>query len=93
MLNLSFNDIQVIPPSFLRNLTHLEELYLSGNKLTALPTEDLPALTNLKSLFLNGNRLQSLPQELGKIKTLSILDVGSNMLKYNTANWEFDWNW
>lgn len=93
VLNLSFNDIQVIPPSFLRHLTHLEELYLSGNNLTALPTEDLPALTNLKSLFLNGNRLQSLPQELGKIHTLQILDVGSNLLKYNTANWEFDWNW
>ena len=45
------------------------------------------------SLFLNGNRLQSLPQELGKIQELMILDVGSNLLKYNTANWEFDWNW
>ncbi|KAF7790733.1 hypothetical protein EIP86_001689 [Pleurotus ostreatoroseus] len=93
VLNLSFNDIQVIPSGFLKSLTYLEELYLSGNKLTALPTEDLPALSRLKSLFLNGNRLQSLPQELGKITELSILDVGSNLLKYNTANWEFDWNW
>ncbi|KAJ3525072.1 hypothetical protein NM688_g8460 [Phlebia brevispora] len=93
VLNLSFNDIQVIPSGFLKNLAYLEELYISGNKLTALPTEDLPSLTRLKSLFLNGNRLQSLPQELGKIHELSILDVGSNMLKYNTANWEFDWNW
>lgn len=93
VLNLSFNHIQVIPNSFLKNLTHLQELYLSGNALTALPTEDLPSLSNLKVLYLNGNKLQSLPQELGKIKKLQVLDVGSNVLKYNINNWEFDWNW
>ena len=93
VLNLSFNHIQVIPTAFLKNLTHLAELYLSGNALTALPTEDLPSLSELKVLYLNGNKLQSLPQELGRIKGLEVLDVGSNMLKYNINNWEFDWNW
>ncbi|KAF8825704.1 hypothetical protein HHX47_DHR6000030 [Lentinula edodes] len=71
----------------------LEELYLSGNKLTTLPTEDLARMTRLGTLFLNGNRLQTLPQELGKVQSLTILDVGSNLLKYNIYNWEFDWNW
>ncbi|KAF8893444.1 hypothetical protein BD779DRAFT_1506295 [Infundibulicybe gibba] len=93
VLNLSFNEIQDMPPTFFKNLTHLEELYLSGNKLTNIPTEDLPKLTKLAVLFLNGNRLQTLPQELGKVKSLMILDVGSNVLKYNINNWEFDWNW
>ncbi|EKM54878.1 uncharacterized protein PHACADRAFT_259045 [Phanerochaete carnosa HHB-10118-sp] len=93
VLNLSFNHIQVIPNAFLTNLQHLEELYLSGNMLTALPTEDLPSLSNLRVLYLNGNKLQSLPQELGKIRELQVLDVGSNVLKYNINNWEFDWNW
>lgn len=93
VLNLSFNHIQVIPNAFLKNLTHLEELYLSGNSLTALPTEDLPSLSSLRVLYLNGNKLQSLPQELGKIPALQVLDVGSNVLKYNINNWEFDWNW
>ncbi|GJE90159.1 adenylate cyclase-like protein [Phanerochaete sordida] len=92
-LNLSFNHIQVIPNSFLKTFGHLEELYLSGNALTALPTEDLPLLSRLRVLYLNGNKLQSLPQELGKIKALQVLDVGSNVLKYNINNWEFDWNW
>ncbi|KAJ3841453.1 hypothetical protein EV361DRAFT_192838 [Lentinula raphanica] len=73
--------------------SHLEELYLSGNKLTTLPTEDLARMTQLTTLFINGNRLQTLPQELGKVQNLSILDVGSNSLKYNIYNWEFDWNW
>jgi len=93
VLNLSFNEIQDMMPTFFQNLTKLEELYMSGNKLTSIPTEDLPKLTRLSVLFLNGNRLQTLPQELGKVQSLTVLDVGSNLLKYNINNWEFDWNW
>lgn len=93
VLNLSFNVIQEFPCSFLRNLTKLEELYLSGNQLTSIPTEDLPRLTRLSVLFLNGNKLQTLPQELGKVQSLTVIDVGSNTLRYNINNWEFDWNW
>ncbi|KAJ7502558.1 hypothetical protein B0H11DRAFT_2171113 [Mycena galericulata] len=93
VLNLSFNDIQDMPSNFFRHLTKLEEVYLSGNGLTNFPSEDLPKLTRLSTLFLNGNRLQTLPQELGKVKSLMVLDVGSNLLKYNINNWEFDWNW
>ncbi|KZT63683.1 adenylate cyclase-like protein [Daedalea quercina L-15889] len=93
VLNLSFNDIQEMPASFFRNMTSLEELYLSGNKLSAVPTEDLHRLTKLQVMFLNGNKLQTLPQELGKLTSLTVLDVGNNILKYNIFNWEFDWNW
>ena len=93
VLNLSFNEIQELPPSFFRNLTKLEELYLSGNSLSTIPTEDLHRLARLQVLFLNGNKLQTLPHELGKIQSLAALDVGSNVLKYNINNWEFDWNW
>ena len=93
VLNLSFNDIQEIPLGLFDKMSRLEELYLSGNGLSALPTEDIHKLTSLKVLFLNGNKLQTLPSELGKLKNLSFLDVGSNVLKYNIHNWEFDWNW
>ena len=93
VLNLSFNEIQGLPSSFLRNLTKLEELYLSGNQLTSIPTEDLPRLTRLSVLFLNGNKLQTLPQELNKVQSLTVIDAGSNALRYNINNWEFDWNW
>jgi hypothetical protein len=72
---------------------YLEELYLSGNKLTSIPAEDFPRLVKLNTLFLNGNKLHTLPQELGKVVNLTVLDVGSNYLKYNINNWEFDWNW
>lgn len=93
VLNLSFNNIQEMPLQFFRELTKLEEIYLSGNKLSSLPTEDLHRLTSLSMLFLNGNKFQTLPHELTKVKTLTILDVGSNVLKYNINNYEYDWNW
>ncbi|KAK4054214.1 cysteinyl-tRNA synthetase [Microbotryomycetes sp. JL201] len=92
-LNLSFNALSEIPSSSLFRLSQLEELYLSGNKLTSLPPDDLERLVNLRLIYLNGNRLQTLPAELGKIKKLYALDVGSNVLKYNIANWPYDWNW
>lgn len=93
VLNLSFNEIQELPSAFLRNLQQLEELYLSGNQLTSIPTEDLVKMTRLSVLFLNGNKFQTLPAELGKIPSLTIIDAGSNLLRYNIHNWEFDWNW
>lgn len=93
VLNLSFNDIYEIPTSSLFKCQQLQELYLSGNKLTSLPPDDLERLINLRLIYLNGNKLQTLPAELGKIKRLFALDVGSNVLKYNIANWPYDWNW
>ncbi|KAF7350156.1 Adenylate cyclase [Mycena venus] len=93
VLNLSFNDIQELPCNFFRDLTQLEEVFLSGNRLTHIPSEDLPRLERLSTLFLNGNHLQHLPHELGKVKSLTLLDVGNNQLKYNINNLDYDWNW
>ena len=93
VLNLSFNNIQQLPSSFFRHLTNLRELYLSGNNISAIPTENLQHMTRLEVLYLNGNKLQTLPREISKLTSLFVMDVGSNVLKYNINNWEFDWNW
>lgn len=93
VLNLSFNEIYEIPAGMLQKCYHLTHLYLSGNMLTSLPADDLERLINLRVLHLNGNKLQTLPAELGSIQTLQVLDVGTNALKYNIANWPYDWNW
>jgi len=90
ILNLSFNLLDELPNG-IANL-HLTELYLSGNSLSSLP-DDIERLTNLKILHINGNKLQTLPAELSKIRKLVVLDVGSNGLKYNIANWQYEWNW
>ncbi|KAF3906104.1 hypothetical protein ABW21_db0209075 [Orbilia brochopaga] len=93
VLNLSYNRIYDIPSRSLTKLSCLAELYLSGNELTSLPTDDLEHISTLKVLHLNSNKFQTLPAELGKIRHLHVLDVGSNALKYNISNWPYDWNW
>ncbi|KAG8868173.1 cysteinyl-tRNA synthetase [Serendipita sp. 405] len=93
VLNISFNELQDLSSTLLSRLPLLEELYLSGNKLSALPVEGMQGLTKLHTLYLNGNRLQTLPSALNKIPSLTVLDVGSNNLRYNINNWHFDWNW
>ena len=93
VLNLSFNSIDEIPPHRLGKNSGLQELYLSGNNLRNLPSEDLERLIALRILHVNSNKIQVLPAELGKIAKLHVLDVGSNVLKYNIANWGYDWNW
>ncbi|KAI9315500.1 hypothetical protein BX666DRAFT_1956109 [Dichotomocladium elegans] len=91
-LNLSFNDLDEVPPEHLCH-QHLYELYLSGNRLTSLPADDIEKLSFLRVLAINGNKLQTLPAEIGKLRKLLVLDVGNNVLKYNIANWPYDWNW
>ncbi|KAI5364198.1 Putative ras-associating (RA) domain, adenylyl cyclase class-3/4/guanylyl cyclase [Septoria linicola] len=93
ILNLSYNQLYDVPARTIRKWTHLTELYLSGNDLTSIPSEDLEEGSSLKVLHINNNKFQVLPAELGKIQRLAILDVGSNMLKYNVSNWPYDWNW
>ncbi|KAK6348603.1 cysteinyl-tRNA synthetase [Orbilia javanica] len=93
VLNMSYNRIYDIPSRALTKLVWLNELYLSGNELTSLPTDDLEHISSLKVLHLNSNKFQTLPAELGKIRRLHVLDVGSNALKYNISNWPYDWNW
>ncbi|KAL5332936.1 hypothetical protein BJX70DRAFT_382476, partial [Aspergillus crustosus] len=93
VVNLSYNVLTEIPPGLLKRWPLLVELYLSGNELTSLPSDDLEEGSSLKILNINGNRFQVLPAELCKVSRLSILDVGSNYLKYNVSNWPYDWNW
>lgn len=92
-LNLSYNELTDLPQGVLRRFANLTELYLSGNELTTLPFDDLEEGSNLKILHLNANRFQVLPAELCKVHKLTILDLGSNLLKYNVSNWPYDWNW
>ncbi|KAL3478122.1 hypothetical protein BJX99DRAFT_225062 [Aspergillus californicus] len=93
VVNLSYNVLSELPPGLLKRWPLLSELYLSGNELTSLPSDDLEEGSSLKILNINANRFQVLPAELCKVSKLSILDVGSNYLKYNVSNWPYDWNW
>lgn len=93
VINVSINEIYEVPSGALVALPELRELYISSNCLSALPAEDFEHLEHLRILFINGNKLQSLPAELGRLKQLRSIDAGNNALKYNIANWHYDWNW
>ncbi|PQE29003.1 adenylate cyclase protein [Rutstroemia sp. NJR-2017a BBW] len=93
VLNLSYNDLNDLPYRSIKSWPQLVELYLSGNELTSLPSDDFEEFSLLQVLHINGNKFQTLPAELGKVHRLSVLDCGSNSLKYNVSNWPYDWNW
>ncbi|KAJ2811591.1 cysteinyl-tRNA synthetase, partial [Coemansia furcata] len=95
VLNLSYNELYDLPPSAMAHMRKITELYLSGTQISTIPEEEPNAAfwRSLRLLNINGNKLQTLPSWLAKIHGLSILDVGSNVLKYNITNWPYDWNW
>jgi adenylate cyclase len=93
VLNLSYNNLYDLPPRTLRRWPQLTHLHLSGNELRSLPAEDLEDIQNLRVLHINNNKFQVLPAELSKAAKLAVMDVGSNLLKYNVSNWPYDWNW
>lgn len=54
-LNLSKNNITIVPPS-IKECSHLVEVYLYGNKISSLPSE-IGQLTQLQTLALNENQV------------------------------------
>ncbi|KAI5286295.1 cysteinyl-tRNA synthetase [Ascosphaera aggregata] len=93
VLNLSYNELTELPQGLIRRWRSLYELYLSGNEFSALPSDDFEESSQLAVLHINANKFQSLPAELSRAEALSVLDVGSNALKYNVSNWRYEWNW
>ena len=70
-------------PTFLRDLSSLEELDLSKNRygLTRVP-ESIRNLNNLKILNLSFCKLNHLPEWLGELTQLTELNVGFNNLEH-----------
>jgi adenylate cyclase len=91
VLNISYNNILDLGDC-LRHLTSLRELYLSGNQFSSFP-EEIEGLKKLQFLYFNCNKLSNIPPELAALTELSVFDVSNNNLKYNVANWPYDWNW
>ncbi|KAJ2553277.1 cysteinyl-tRNA synthetase, partial [Coemansia sp. RSA 1933] len=95
VLNLSYNELYDLQPSAMAHMRKIVEIYLSGTQISTIPEEEPSAVfwRGLRVLNINGNKLQTLPSWLAKINGLTVLDVGSNVLKYNITNWPYDWNW
>ncbi|CAF3551128.1 unnamed protein product [Rotaria sp. Silwood1] len=79
-LYLEGNQLVQLPNDLFTRLKNLKWLDLRNNQLTSIPSDDLAKHNFLQYLLLSGNHLQTLPCELGKVKTLSALNLDGNPL-------------
>ena len=99
-LDLSRNQINIIPEDFCKNLVSLTSLNLDYNLISSLPKE-IGLLTKLKSLSIENNKIvvlrtnfdhtypQPLPSELFKDTSLTDLNLKGNRMTNGQLN-EFD---
>jgi len=78
---LDFNSslIEEIPPA-IKNLTQLEEFYISNNNLKELPNEVFN-LKHLKILYLDGNNIEVIPSIIQNLSKLESLNLENNNIK------------
>ncbi len=86
-LDLSRNQLSVIPESIFADLTNLESLNLAYNQLSSLPEELFSGLTGLTVLDLSRNQLVTLPENVfSGLSSLEDLDLWFNQLVTLPAN-------
>ncbi|CAN0401700.1 unnamed protein product [Pylaiella littoralis] len=78
-LNVSFNNIEYLPPE-LGDLVLLKELDVSCNKLETLPLE-VGKCIRLRKLRANGNHMEEIPTELGHCSLLEELVLSENKIQ------------
>ncbi|CAF1165332.1 unnamed protein product [Adineta steineri] len=81
-LYLEGNQLTQLPSDLFIRLPNLKWLDLRNNQLTSIPHHGLAKHSSLQYLLLSGNLLQKLPFELGKVKTLSALNLDGNPLHH-----------
>ena len=83
-LNISYLDIPAITPEQVAEIKsripNLVELDLRSNQLTDLPDE-LAELRNIRNIRLNYNKFEHIPKVLTKLKRLTKLELGGNLLR------------
>lgn len=77
-LDLSSNQIEVIPNGVFDNLTQLEILAIHHNKISYLPSDTLVMLTHLKNFYAQNNRIKSVNEQFNQLTHLSIVDLRGN---------------
>lgn len=77
-LDLNNRSITHLPAS-IKDLHHLQEIFLYQNKLVTLAPE-IGELTNLRFLHAYENSLTSLPASLARLQKLEVLDLRHNKL-------------
>jgi Leucine-rich repeat (LRR) protein len=78
-LNLSYNQIEVIPPE-IESFSQLQYLNLSHNRITIIVPE-IENLFQLQKLLINDNQIEVIPPELVNLLQLRVLDIGYNKIE------------
>lgn len=78
-LDLSHNQLCLLPADIGHPTSHLRQLIASDNKLEAIP-KSIGLCRELRSLNLGRNQLTSLPAEIADLKQLDTLDLSENLL-------------
>ncbi|CAI9293724.1 unnamed protein product [Lactuca saligna] len=78
-LDISNNNLQLIPESLTARLLNIEVLDVHSNQLKTLPNS-IGCLSKLKTLNISGNQLQSLPITIENCRALEDINANFNQL-------------
>jgi Leucine-rich repeat (LRR) protein len=82
LLNLSYNRISKLDPTFFRDLYTLQILNLKHNQLETIPADTFAPMNNLHTLILSYNKIGCLDAySLNGLYVLSLLSLDNNLLE------------
>ena len=79
LLDLQFNDIEILPPAIL-GLQQLQLLNLANNKLVEIPAQGWEKMMALRDVNFQSNKIKIFPGGLQLIKGLKRLDLSQNQI-------------
>lgn len=79
-LDLSLNDLAIIPVKEIAAVQKAKKLDLSCNLITIIPRDFCSTLSHLVKIDLSKNQLQELPDNVGTLQKLQHLDLYANKL-------------
>jgi hypothetical protein len=85
-MNLGQNELSGSIPSEIKDMKHIQELYLDGNKLTGTVPKEIENLTNLHRMWLSDNSFKGpLPSQFFQLERLQELHLSRNVFSGTLA--------